>query len=133
MKFKGIKFYDTKPLKFVKIVIDYYNHPELFEKDLEELLGDIENSVVHIDIKVSLEDNHKIDIEKIKQLTSKCFYCKEIVPSIVKQNKITKSRINLETPLMDAIRLFIKEKHPKGSNSVLALTEKLIKDIKLEL
>lgn len=132
MKFKGIKFHKINCLRFVDITIDYYNHPELFEKDIQEIIGDVTNAVVKINIKVSLEDNYKVDLETIKKITSKSFYCKEVVPSIVKQKRTHNPKITSKTNLMDAIRLFIKDKNPKGYRVILDFVERLIKDVKLD-
>lgn len=130
-KFPGITYHSTEPRRFRKIVIDYYNKPELFGKDLEEIIGDIKDCIVQIDIKVSSEDNHKVNLEKIKNITSEAFFVKEVSPSIVKERSYRRTNINAEMNVLDATRTFIDEKKPKSHNIILKLAESLIEEVKI--
>lgn len=125
----GIIIHSTNPRQFKKITIDYVKHPELFEQTYESLIGDIENKIVQIDIKITSEDLHKLDIGKINEIVSNAYYCKPIIPSIIKERSYRKSKIKPESTVIDAIRIYISEKNPKGSKIIQRFAEELVEEV----
>lgn len=126
---KGITFHSTNPREFVQIDLDYSENEDLFEEDLDFVFIGIEDAIVKVNIKVKAEDLHRVDLNKIKELVKDAYYCKDIVPLIVKQNTVRISQITPDLSAEAAIRGFIDSKKPKRSKQILELSLNLLKEV----
>lgn len=130
-KMSDIRFIRTSARKFIQVDLDYTDDT-LFNKDVNSLIPNVKDAIVYISVKVRQDDLYRIDINAIKDAVKDSYYCRDIMPIIVKERSLRIKALRTTTTATDSVRAFVKTYKPKNMKKILLIAEEMIRELGID-